>query len=223
MDQKIREFSREYEKKVFEIAGQFEEIKEEAKRFLNGNFENTLFSEDFYPPPEKLIGEKIIHRQGETSGKRGKYYFDYRYKPYAVSGSLEADLVDESLSDLKKIMQQETQEDFQQVIKDIWNRIFTVTSKLKDTMAKPEREDKNGDIQSPIFRDSVIENIKDLVNIIPSLNIFQDPAIDQARTELYRELCQLDPQALRDNKELRKDAEKKADAILSKLPGILAS
>jgi len=223
IDNEIRKFSIEFEKLVGDIARQFEEIKDEARRFLNGNYEQTLFDEKFYPPVEKLIGEKIIHRQGESTVKHGKYYFEYRFKPYAVAGSLQADLVNESLQDLKKIMQSETQEDFKRVVSDIWNRIFDATSRLKDAMKKPDRQDKDGAFQAPIFRDSIIGNIKDLVNIIPSLNIFQDPAIDAARTELINELCQLDPQELRDNKAKRLEVEKTADKILNKLPGMFGN
>ena len=223
IDNEIRKFSIDFEKLVGDIARQFEDIKDEARRFLNGNYEQTLFDEKFYPPVEKLVGDKIIHRQGEQNVKHGKYYFEYRFKPYAVAGSLQADLVNESLQDLKKIMQSETQEDFKRVISDIWQRIFDATSKLKETMKKPDRQDKDGAFQAPIFRDSIIGNIKELVNIIPSLNIFEDPAIDQARSELIQELCQLDPQELRDNKEKRQEAEQKADKILNKLPGMFGN
>jgi len=218
IDETIRDFCLEFEKHVSGIASQFDRIKTEARNALNGDF--GLFNDLDYPSIEQLTGDTVIHRQGEARRTKGKYYFSYKFKPYTTAGSLQADLVSDSLKDLKKIMEQETLNDFHSVIGDIWDRIFTCTKNLKDAMKKPDRQDKSGEFQAPIFRDSIIGNIKELVNIIPSLNIFEDPAIDQARTELIKELCDIDPQELRDNKEKRIEAEKKADKILNKLPGL---
>jgi len=81
---------------------------------------------------------------------------------------------------------------------------------------KETRQVKGEDV-SPIFRDSIIENIRELVSLLPSLNITNDPALEQARRDLESDLAGVDPEILRESKETRKEIAEKADQILNNI------
>jgi len=51
--------------------------------------------------------------------------------------------------------------------------------------------------------------------LLPSLNIINDPALEQARIDLENDLSGIDPDDLRESKETRHEIVQKADKILS--------
>lgn len=71
--------------------------------------------------------------------------------------------------------------------------------------------------QKAIFRDSLVGNVKDLVDVLPSLNVLGDATIDDVCKEMKEKLATLDPDELRDNPVARMDAAETAKATLAKL------
>jgi hypothetical protein len=72
-----------------------------------------------------------------------------------------------------------------------------------------------------IFRDTLITNLQDLVDLIPKMNIAGDPAIDELAAEAKLKLCQWDPQELREDPEARKDVDQAAKDILGNMEGMI--
>lgn len=68
------------------------------------------------------------------------------------------------------------------------------------------------------FTDSITENIRELVGILPSLNLADDPQLDAMTERLRRELLQSSPQALRNSKEQRSAVLESAEEILAAVP-----
>jgi hypothetical protein len=75
---------------------------------------------------------------------------------------------------------------------------------------------KDGDA---IFRDSLIGNVRELVDLLPALNLTGDPALTSAVSEVKNKLADLDPQALRDHEVDRAAAALAADEIARKMAG----
>lgn len=71
--------------------------------------------------------------------------------------------------------------------------------------------------EDKIFRDSMIENVKDLCSAIPDLNITGDKFISNVADEIAATLGSIDCEKVRDEPEARKAAAASAEAILAKL------
>ena len=71
------------------------------------------------------------------------------------------------------------------------------------------------------FRDSLVENIQKLLDVLPSLNLTNDPKIALFADEM-RELCAHDAQSLRDNMFTREDVAAKAEAMLDQMRQFVA-
>lgn len=87
-------------------------------------------------------------------------------------------------------------------------------AKLKEVigrMAERLSDPKN------IFRDSLTENVDDLLGVLPMMNLANDPAFDAIIREAKATLQGHDPDTLRKNKQVRSQVAKVANDILSRL------
>lgn len=85
-------------------------------------------------------------------------------------------------------------------------------------MAQKLAEEPKGERTSPIFRDTLVGNLKDIARIAPKLNIAGDPKIDGFVKEVEG-LTRYAPDTLRDSETTRKEAAGKAAEILTRLEG----
>jgi len=104
-------------------------------------------------------------------------------------------------------------------LNDCWERIYSSVNSLAGKMQE-KRTDKKGDDIAPIFRNSIIQNINDLVEILPDLNIVNDPDLENMRRRLQDELSGIDPAELRESSESRQEVSQKAQNILNDLDNI---
>lgn len=72
-----------------------------------------------------------------------------------------------------------------------------------------------------VFRDTLIGNLRDLVALIPKMNLAGDPAINQIAKDAKEKLASYDPQDLRDDVALRDKVARDAKGILDNMQGIL--
>ncbi len=157
-----------------------------------------LFNADDYPEPNRVRSKFGIHIRTSTIQDPN----DFRVK-------MSADTSD----DLKKQMLS----DFQDNLKDAMrNPIMRLFEQLKHVQGKLHEKDA-------VFRDSLIGNIQELVEILPSLNVLGDPKITAMIEQTKKEICSVsDVKALRNDPKYRKEVAKSADAILKSMKGYVS-
>jgi hypothetical protein len=96
---------------------------------------------------------------------------------------------------------------------DLYRRLAAVVSRMATTLSEPDK----------IFRDSLVGNIRDLCNLLPSLNIAADPGLDSLNRDIERRLASLDPGLLRIDPAVRQAAAVDAAALLDTISDRLAS
>lgn len=89
-------------------------------------------------------------------------------------------------------------------IRELWTRILEPVDKMAATLA-----DKNA-----IFRDSLVENVRAVVSLIPRLNITNDQTLATAASRIEASLASLDAEMLRTNKVVRRSAAEAAGQIV---------
>ena len=86
------------------------------------------------------------------------------------------------------------------------------------------REDENG--KPLVFRDSLIENIRELVDVVPRLNIFADDDLAMLCREVKDKFAGIEPDALRPSgrfdPNLRRQVKRDADALTAQFAGYFA-
>jgi hypothetical protein len=155
----------------------------------------TLFDREDYPVVEKV---------------KDKFGFKYFFSPVPVAGDFRVDTHEAALRELHMQYEEEFDRRLQGAMKEAWTRLYECLDHMKDRLSD------DGD-KPKIFRDSLVSNAKELIEILPKLNITNDPKLEQARVDLSQALMGIDDaKELRDNKTVRQDVRARVDEILNK-------
>lgn len=110
---------------------------------------------------------------------------------------------DEFESELKSSWEQMTKK----ALAEVWQRLSTFIGKIADTMGNKNKR----------FRNTIITNLRDFCDTIPSFNITDDPKLEEVRQDVLTKLAGLDPEDLKEIPNKRKQAAKDAQDILTKM------
>jgi len=156
------------------------------------------FNADDYPEPNRIRTKFGIHIRTSTIQDPN----DFRVKMSA-----------DTSEDLKKQMFSDFQDNMKDALRSPIMRLF---EQLKHVQEKLRDNDA-------VFRDSLIGNVQELVEILPSLNVLNDPKIAAMIKQTEKEICSVsDIKALRSDPKYRKEVAKSADAILKSMKGYVS-
>ncbi len=136
-----------------------------------------------------------------------KFEAKAKFFPVPDAEDFRVSLSADEIAGLKNDLQVEINSRVAAATTDIWDRIKSALSSMVSRLG-----DKDA-----IFRDSLVNNIQDLIGLLPKLNLSNDPAINNTVKEMERLL--VSPEALRTNTLLRQKTADEAQAILSKMQG----
>ncbi len=91
-------------------------------------------------------------------------------------------------------------------MKEVWDRLYDRVKHMAEKLADPKA----------IFRDTMVENTKELCALLPRLNFMDDPNLEQLRQQVEATLLK-HPEALRNDPDLRRDTASEAKAIMDKM------
>lgn len=114
--------------------------------------------------------------------------------------------------DNKKRMDKKSAE----TVKSTARRIGDIVRKIQIAL-NATRTNKENTTVPAVFKDSLIGNLRDAVELIDLLNITGDPTITEMKNKIIKELCGAEPAVLRKDSVKRKATAKKAKQIADKL------
>ncbi len=197
----MRKHKDEYWKKVRQdFLPKYMQLKQEAKALLN-----SLYDEADYPSPEAIASK-----------------FDFRIgiMPIPDFEDWRVNLTDTEVNRLRQQGQNDLQQQLKTSTQDIWRRLQEVIAKMVERL-NAYTVSKDGKVQNS-FRDSLVTNISDMLELVPILNVVGDPDIDRFSARIKKELTQYDPEALRTDEKVRKDVARRAEEIMAKMSGFLS-
>jgi len=181
-----------------EFAASFDKHIKEAKTRLG-----TMFNKADYPDA------------GEVAKR---YVVDVEIKPIPDAGDFRTKLADNTLKAITKDIERRTQERIENAVKDVFERVVAVTGKMAERLNA--YEDAEG--QEGTFRDSLVYNVAQLADLLPSLNIADDKRLDDLAKQLKADLVQHSPEVLRSDAKVRKQTALKAEKLAKKVGQYLA-
>jgi len=200
--QKVMEHERKCNAKHIELVKNFldnyENYIDNARGRLNG-----LFDLNDYP-----VSSQIAR----------KFSWDVSFAPVPAGQNFKVELAQNDIDIITQDIETRNQQAIKAANQELWNRIYSAVKALSEKM-RESRQVKGQDV-TPIFRDSIIGNIKELVELLPGLNIMEDPALEKARQELEKDLAGIEPEELRQSSGSRQEVAQKADDILKNIKGI---
>ena len=183
----MSEHKRKWEAAVAKFIADYPQLREDAKLALNG-----LYKDEDYPDPQVVAA---------------KFRMDVGFYPVPDAGDWRVSLSDSEVETLRSQITDRVMEAQGRAMKEAWQRVYDVVSKAHERLSVPDN----------IFRDSLIENARDLCRILPSLNIADDPALEKMRQDIEYNLCDYEPDDLRKNPGLRSDVSDKLADIMAKM------
>lgn len=144
---------------------------------------------------------------------REKFNVRVDYLPVPEASDWRVDVGNDALDQLRESVETQLRESQHAAMQEAWRRVVTVVQHAHERLSQP----------TAIFRNSLIENAVELCELLPSLNIANDPNLEKIRRELQQSLCAHDPRTLRASAAARSDAATKLAATMSKMKAFYAS
>ena len=152
----------------------------------------TMFRPEDYPQPFEL---------------RDKFAIELEIMPVPDAADFRVDVGNEERDGIRAEITESVNTRSAKAVRDCYTRVREVVSRIS-----VQCNNEKGRIH-----DSLIDNARDLVAVLGGLNLTDDPEIKQLERDIASIL--VNPQALRDSPETRKQTADAADEILKKLGG----
>lgn len=170
---------------VHRFMDEYDNLILKAKNFLGDMFD----AQDY--PNVKVIADK--------------FSFDYWMYPIPSRDDFRVDLLNGSTEKIQEEIEKRVNDQLKSSMNDCWERLHDVVSNMTDKLSQPEAQ----------FKDSLVDNIKDLLPLLKKLNITGDQNLIDTMSVIERKLCVYPPQTLRATKQIRTKVADEAKDILT--------
>ena len=190
----MAKFQTEFEVAVRHFLSVYEVERTNAREYLQG-----MFNETDYPTVGAL---------------REKFYFTTHAEPLPQAAHFApVGLPPETVSEIRQDIVRSNTTALQNANATAWERVTDKITKLKEGLAAYKPAVGKGGKSEGTFRDSLVNNIKELVGMIPSINVANDPDLKVIGRRLLV-LTAYSAQDLRDSDALRNEVVKNATTLL---------
>jgi hypothetical protein len=183
-NRQMRVFKQAFEQAVESFVADYHSVIFDARQSLGG-----LFRREDYP---------------EASELRQKFEFRTVINPVPCGNDFRVSLGQDEIAAIKTDIEQRLIESNAAATRDLWQRLYEVVGHMVDRLSDPEA----------IFRDSLVGNIVRLTELLPRLNLHDDPALETMRRQIEASLCRYTPAQLRSDKDARRQAANQAQSVL---------
>lgn len=202
----MRGFRVEYQAAVKKFSDSYPQLIEDAKERLKG-----MFNSEDYPHPDEMT---LYDRK---SNPWGRFYFDVVMMPCPDAQDFRVDLADEHAQDIRDDIEARMKDAMSKAMWGPLQRIVNVAEAMVERLGayKPAKPG-SGKKSEGTFKDSLVENVRELVELLPAFNIAGDKAFADLTKRIKDELCAFDADVLRDDAKVRANTKKAAKEILEK-------
>lgn len=196
----MRTARREYEAAVEAFVADYSDAVEEARTRLG-----SLFREADYPSPSCV---------------RGKFSFSFRIFPVPMGSDFRADVSDVQAARIREEIETAMSDAMAAAMRDAWERVARVAGAMAERLRayKPATET---DRAQGVFRDSLVENVRELVELLPGFNLTGDARLTEVAERMRADMAAYDAAELRDDDAARELVAQAAESVLAEAKAIL--
>jgi len=197
----MRELRLKHEAARDEFLKEYPRLVEERKAELK-----NLFNAGDYPSVEFL---------------RPRFYFEVRLLPIPVASDFRVELADAQLDKAKADLEANMKGVLDDAMKDTRQQIVVAVGAMAEKL-KNFDPDASSRKDRGIFHQSLVDNMRELVELLPAFNLTEDPKLTKVIARMQKELCNEEAKELRENEDVRKVVQKSAEEILADVSNFLA-
>ena len=150
----------------------------------------TMFNVHDYPDPDSL---------------RDKFRFSVKFSPVPDVGDWRVDIGNDAQQVLKESYANAYTANLETAYKDVWTRTHEALVNMSAKLSGNQKQ---------IFRDTLVTNVKEMIDLLDKFNITGDVKMKQAKVKIENALLGVTPDALREDDYLRLDTKAKVDDLL---------
>jgi hypothetical protein len=142
-----------------------------------------------------------------------KSHFGFAIEYYPVPHSshfIMKGVAQKAVDEMRLDLESRNQTRLQEAVRDTWRRLMDPIQKIADTLSSPDS----------IFRDTLVGNVNDIVDLVPALNVTGDHQLVAFANDIKTRFASLDPQILRNDNAVRKDTAAAARAMLERFGSV---
>ena len=183
--------------------------------------QRARFIEDYdhYVEQARIDLGKLFRIEDYPSKDELRDRFSIRYRITAVPDAdhFIASLASEDTEQVKRDIERHIEEQLHSAVGDLYRRLAEAVERVS------ERLDEDGDGKPLVFRDTMISNIRDLVDVVPRLNIFGDQRLASLCEQVKDRIAGVEPDSLRPSRTFdpaaRDRVKRDADSLMEQFAG----
>ena len=160
---------------------------------------NGMFRDEDYPTVSEL---------------RGKFKMEINVMPVPNASDFRVDMSAEQAELIRRDIEANVQKATATAVGDVYRRVAECCERMVERLNAYKPAKGKGTKSEGVFRDSLVENVRDLIKIMPSLNITGDVRLAEIADHL-QEIARFDAKVLREDAEVRKNVAEEAQKILA--------
>lgn len=180
----MRIYKQDFERAVDAFVGDYHQVIFDARQTLGG-----LFCRGDYPGVNEI---------------REKFAFRTAISPVPTAEDFRVSLAQDEVAAIQQDIENRLAKSHAAATRDLWHRLYEVVGRMVERLSDPEA----------VFRDSLVGNVAHLAELLPRLNIDDDPDLEIMRRNIEASLCQYSPTQLRTDKKARREAANTAKNVL---------
>ena len=148
---------------------------------------------------------------------RDRFSIRYRITPVPDADHFIARLASDDTERVKRDIENHIEEQLHDAVGDMYRRLADAVERVSERLT----EDENG--KPLVFRDTMISNIRDLVDVVPRLNIFGDHRLAHLCQQVRDRIAGVEPDSLRPSRTfdpvVRDRVKRDADTLMEQFAG----
>jgi hypothetical protein len=136
---------------------------------------------------------------------KDKYRFNLKYLPVPEVGDFRVNVGNEALQYLNESYATYYDEQLKSAYSDVWTRTHEALTNMSTKLAGETKQ---------VFRDSLVGNVREMIELLDKFNVTQDPVMKKAKTKIEYLLLGVTPDSLREDDSFRQDVKSKVDDLL---------
>lgn len=185
---KYRKYKSDWDNAVTTFLIEYPTLKHEARMFLP----NGLYNEEDYPDVREL---------------GNKFRMDMAVFPIPAD-DFRVNLSNDEIDSIRSDVSRRVQEAQAGAMREVWQRLYDKVKHMADKLTALNTNEKAR------LHDSTIVNIRELCDLLPSLNVTDDPHLEAMRQQVEASLAATTTEDLRNDKDYRDHTASEAQRIL---------
>lgn len=199
---KFRDLRNDFNRAVETFAKAYPDHVKKRKAQLNG-----MFRESDYPSPSEI---------------RQRFSFGISIMPCPDAKDFRVDIAEEHAADIRAEIEERVRQAIDDAMRDTKARILETVGHMASRLRAYKPATKKGQKSEGTFRDSLVENVRDLARLLQAFNLTDDVKLKNIAESIERDLCKTDADTLRDSQNAREKVAAAAEKILADVNSFMA-